>query len=414
MGLLSDIKHKRVVCVVGSSFLLTYLFFLFLAQPASAATASPLIVKLLPESVALISVNGFCLNRGLPFPGDTLVFQELASAEIRQAISYGLEQGYVDTDLYALQLAIWSIANGPNPGRLFQSADQRQLAATIEQSATNYTLPTISSRAVSLEEAITEGLLIAEVIGFSNLSDPPYYGEGILTLRNLSDKELTIALPVGMRFRDIRTPGVQDMGIYATTLLSNTETSLALTGIQSGTVGLPGPRGPQGRQGERGPTGPAGVQGSKGEQGAAGQAGVNCWDRNGNGLSDPNEDYNGDDQVNVADCEGATGPVGPIGTPGENAIVGFVKQQRISRVSANNAQSVKLVSVECPTEMVVTGGGASVNSALLDDPYLMIQQSYPSSQSAWTVTAVRLPISNTVSVNWSVTAWAICVEIAKP
>lgn len=68
--------------------------------------------------------------------------------------------------------------------------------------------------------------------------------------------------------------------------------------------GTPGP------QGEPGPAGEAGAQGAQGEPGADG---LSCWDLNGNGLGDPDEDINGDGHFNALDCRGAEGADGAPG-----------------------------------------------------------------------------------------------------
>lgn len=405
--LIPFVKQKKPLAFGGLAVIGALVAYLLFAQPVAAATATPLVVTIPANSVALVAVNGFCLNRGLDFPGDTLAFQELASDEIRQAISYSLEQGYIEQDVFAVQLAVWSIANGPNPARLFRSADDRRFTADIEAKLADYELPATPTGAISLEEAVTNGLISAEVIGFRNLSDPPYYGEGTLALQNLSDEEVKIAIPVGIRFRDTRNSNVQDMGIYATELLSISQDAFDAGGIRIGPPGPPGARGPQGLQGPRGETGETGPQGPQGEVGPPGEAGISCWDRNANGEGETNEDINRDGTVNVYDCLGATGPAGPIGPPGKNALI---NKERVNRKSPTNAEEAKTISVECPTGKIVTGGGASIDSALLDDPYIFMQQSYPSSDTVWTVTAVRMPISNNATVNWSVTVWAVCVE----
>ncbi|GEM_PF-1057357 len=59
-------------------------------------------------------------------------------------------------------------------------------------------------------------------------------------------------------------------------------------------------------------------QGQKGEPGAPGEAGINCWDLNGNGVNDPEEDTNGDGEFNALDCQGPAGQDGQStqGAPG--------------------------------------------------------------------------------------------------
>ncbi len=66
-------------------------------------------------------------------------------------------------------------------------------------------------------------------------------------------------------------------------------------------------------KGEDGEPGEPGSPGADGEPGAAGQ---DCWDLNGNGVGDAEEDLNGDGQVDVLDCHGTDGD-GTTGEPEE-------------------------------------------------------------------------------------------------
>jgi hypothetical protein len=72
-------------------------------------------------------------------------------------------------------------------------------------------------------------------------------------------------------------------------------------GCPSGDGGTPGPQGPAGPAGPQGPTGPAGPQGPQGAQGPPGE---DCWDLNGNGTGEADEDINGDGLFNAEDCSG--------------------------------------------------------------------------------------------------------------
>jgi len=94
----------------------------------------------------------------------------------------------------------------------------------------------------------------------------------------------------------------------------------------TGNTGAQGPAGPQGATGAtgaQGPQGATGAQGPAGATGAAGVDGINCWDLNNNGMTDPEEDINGDGIVSVLDCrgfngtDGAQGPQGPAGPQGD-------------------------------------------------------------------------------------------------
>ena len=92
-----------------------------------------------------------------------------------------------------------------------------------------------------------------------------------------------------------------------------------------GAQGLPGAEGPEGPEG---PIGPAGEQGSAGPEGPAGlqgepgSMGLSCWDIDGDGIGDPEEDVNDDGDFDALDCQGEQGPAGggsqgPKGDPGD-------------------------------------------------------------------------------------------------
>jgi len=69
-------------------------------------------------------------------------------------------------------------------------------------------------------------------------------------------------------------------------------------------------------------------QSGQGQPGAPGADGINCWDLNGNGEDDPEEDANGDGEWNALDCQGpagedgAQGSQGQPGPPGQNGADG--------------------------------------------------------------------------------------------
>ena len=132
-----------------------------------------------------------------------------------------------------------------------------------------------------------------------------------------------------------------DNGILQTLLCP---AGLALTGIVSGggdddddgggiielicEAQIEGPPGADGQDGAPGADGQDGAPGADGQDGAPGMDGadgINCWDLNGNGEGDitedeTNEDLNGDEVVDVLDCQGPIGLQGlqgPIGLPGE-------------------------------------------------------------------------------------------------
>ena len=66
-----------------------------------------------------------------------------------------------------------------------------------------------------------------------------------------------------------------------------------------------------------------GQNGTSGTAGPAGNNGINCWDINGNGVNDVNEDQNADGLFNSLDCAGAQGPIGATGPQGPPVTANF-------------------------------------------------------------------------------------------
>jgi len=92
-----------------------------------------------------------------------------------------------------------------------------------------------------------------------------------------------------------------------------------------GATGPQGPQGPQGATGPQGVPGPAGADGADGQDGQDGEDGLSCWDTNGNGIGEPDEDINTDGNYDTLDCmgpeglqgiQGEVGPQGPAGSMG--------------------------------------------------------------------------------------------------
>jgi len=82
---------------------------------------------------------------------------------------------------------------------------------------------------------------------------------------------------------------------------------------QDGAQGAPGMDGVDGQDGASGPPGAPGIDGidgidgQDGVPGIDGMDGINCWDTNGNGSNDSNEDTNDDGLFNSLDCQGQIG-----------------------------------------------------------------------------------------------------------
>ncbi len=114
----------------------------------------------------------------------------------------------------------------------------------------------------------------------------------------------------------------------------------------------------------------AGEPGSPGRDGSNDVRGLNCWDLNGNGIADPAEDVNGDGDFNALDCQGqpgAPGADGPSGSSGSNGVDGqelfhvLVDDFFAAAGTPNGSLPIEVVSIDEPVLGVFpTAAGTTV------------------------------------------------------
>ncbi len=195
-------------------FVVSLMLFPFtaLAQDPVPLNLEPFQIYLQANETVVIPVNGYCLNRGLPFPGKVMEYSTLSPDEVRVAIGYIVQEKYIDQDLHQTQVAIWHLTDGQRSG------EEQELAEEIIAYATSGVKPADDGVSImSLPEAVEQDLVSVQVTEYVNIVPPPsfYYGEGELTITNLTDTPQHTHLPYGVTFADLDQAGVQDMGMYA-------------------------------------------------------------------------------------------------------------------------------------------------------------------------------------------------------
>ena len=132
-------------------------------------------------------------------------------------------------------------------------------------------------------------------------------------------------------------------------------------------------------------------EGQAGVDGLAGPEGAHCWDVNGDGVSDPGEDRNGDGVTDVLDCTGADGAPGADGATGAAGADGAAGRDGVDGLSCWDTNGDGLedddedvngdgswTAADCQGESTggaltkaslytVTGGSASESIAACDD-----------------------------------------------
>lgn len=177
-----------------------------------AALPAPFVVQIGANATAEIPVHGFCMDYGLPFPGASLGIGELAPEPVRQAINYALGQGYVTTEPWQTQLAVWYFIEGAKVDEEY-SAVADEIIAFVEANAGS---PEAGATAMPLHEAVAQGLVSATLDDFENTSPPEFFfiGSGTLVLTNLTDQPVEVLIPFGTRFAEAEDQGNQSMAIF--------------------------------------------------------------------------------------------------------------------------------------------------------------------------------------------------------
>ena len=128
---------------------------------------------------------------------------------------------------------------------------------------------------------------------------------------------LTLAMDVRFDCKDMAGAGLLDgLWFVAATEASNqgdAQLQSEIDGLQDAVDNM---------HGQPGVDGVDGADGARGAPGAPGADGLSCWDLDGDGEADPEEDINDDGVWDTLDCQGADGTDGTNGTNGTNGTDG--------------------------------------------------------------------------------------------
>ena len=112
--------------------------------------------------------------------------------------------------------------------------------------------------------------------------------------------------------------------------------------------------------------------------------------------------------------QGPKGDKGDKGDKGEQGSPGISGLQRVDWSSPNNSDSYKAGFAKCPEGKHVVGGGAQVfihSTKTVKGP-VVLKTSYPSeAMNGWAASAEEVAATD---LEWHVTAFALCAEVAMP
>src|SRR6476660_7502864 len=77
------------------------------ARSGTAQAQSPTVLTIPAGGSATLTVRGFCLDYGKPFPTQETLATKLADDKIRAALNYSIGKGYTEGNPQQVELAIW-------------------------------------------------------------------------------------------------------------------------------------------------------------------------------------------------------------------------------------------------------------------------------------------------------------------
>ena len=199
------------------------------ALTVGVLSAKDLTVTLQPGQSATIPMKFWCLDFGKPFPQNVTGPTQRAPDNVYKVLQAAIARGTVNSDPYQTQLAIWEATTG-------QVNDQANaghaVADQIVNDAKNGNVPSVPQGVTTLDQAVSNGSVKADVQNFHAVSDTqhanlqPYMGTGDLVVQNTSNKAVTFVLVEGSVFKPAGGANAQSTaGTSEQTLISHQDTS---------------------------------------------------------------------------------------------------------------------------------------------------------------------------------------------
>jgi hypothetical protein len=127
-----------------------------------------------------------------------------------------------------------------------------------------------------------------------------------------------------------------------------------------------------------------------------------------------NETYLDPVALGLVGPPGPQGPVGPQGSPGPQGPSGISGYEVVVHGSGFQTQPAVRVIAECPAGKKLVGGGVSTDRQFASTDQFVIEDSWPFTAEGFTPhwEAAARTQDFAVDAPWSLTAYAICVDVA--
>jgi len=158
---------------------------------------------------ATLTVRGFCIDFGKPFPTDNMTTNGLAQDNVRAAINYSIQKGYTEGNPAQVELAVWFLRDNT-----WHNTDNA-VAQEIANNATSANTPPTTGDGMSLDDAVKQNKVTLQAT-FVAQTAGHFYGDATLQIKNTGTADLKVYMPVGTLFTVPNGGGkFQDLAAYA-------------------------------------------------------------------------------------------------------------------------------------------------------------------------------------------------------
>lgn len=187
--------------------------FAVVSQETQAAPPAPANFTVAAGQTATVRVNVFCLDYNKDFPaGQNIVPGAAAADNLRNALAYGVDKGYDQSNPRQLQLALWYLRDNTfhtNAG------ENKTIAQEVVDNVGK--APTVAAgTGTALADAVKNGQATVTATGVQALTQGEFYGTAVLEVKNTGTASLNLSLAPGTVFTAPAGTNFQSLIAYPT------------------------------------------------------------------------------------------------------------------------------------------------------------------------------------------------------
>jgi hypothetical protein len=157
---------------------------------------------------ATLSVRGFCMDFGKPFPTQNTSVKGLAPDNIRAALNYSIQKGYTEGNPAQVEQAIWFLRDNT-----WHNAADHAVGQEIANNATSANAPQTGT-GTALADAVAQNK-VTVTAPFKAQTADHFYGDAQVQIKNTGTADIQIYMPIGTVFTVPNSNGAfQDLAAY--------------------------------------------------------------------------------------------------------------------------------------------------------------------------------------------------------